>query len=341
VALYATAAVGSDVGQQLYPIVIATWDFSVPAVNNAWAVLTEQEGSVIDAVQVGCTTCEQLQCDGTVGFGGSPDETGETTLDAMIMDGDTISAGAVGNVRQVKQAVALARFVMDHTEHTFMSGDQLMDFATSMGFQLTNLSTPQSIAQWKSWESSDCQPNYRTNVVPDPSKSCGPYKPVPVPKARRHNRRSGAPSSLSGSPRTHDTIAVVAVDENGHMAAATSTNGLNHKIPGRVGDSPMVGSGAYVDSDVGGCGATGDGDIMMRFCPCYQAVENLRRGMGAKDAAEDAFDRIRAKYPNFQGGLILLSKSGDFGAAANGGWWFSYAVRTPSMQNTTVYSTNH
>jgi N4-(beta-N-acetylglucosaminyl)-L-asparaginase len=105
----------------------------------------------------------------------------------------------------------------------------------------------------------------------------------------------------------HDTIGVIAINSTGSMAAATSTNGARNKIPGRVGDSPIIGSGAYVDSDIGGCVATGDGDIMMRFSPCYQACENLRRGMSPTAAAQDVINRIVNKYQTFQVQLICIS----------------------------------
>jgi N4-(beta-N-acetylglucosaminyl)-L-asparaginase len=270
-----------------------------------------------------------MQCDGTVGFGGSPDESSETTLDAMIMDGDTMAVGSVGNLRRVKNAIGVARAVLDYTTHSIMAGDQATTFAIEMGFPSTNLSTAGSINEWQLWRNANCQPNYRQNVTPNPTTSCGPYKPITNLPNRRKAR---AHSQAQINKHSHDTIAMIAIDSQGHMASGTSTNGASHKVPGRVGDSPIVGAGSYVDSDVGGCGATGDGDIMMRFLPAYQAVESMRRGMTPTEAADDAFTRIRNKYPYFQGGLVCLNATGGYGGASNG-WVFVFAVKTPAMPN--------
>ncbi len=162
-------------------------------------------------------------------------------------------------------------------------------FALQNGFVSSNLTTNTSLNIWSSWEAKNCQPNYRQNVLPDPSQSCGPYTPITearnyrsaaaaaaVASAGLASRRSenGEVSSDYGlspklkprkrlRPREHDTIGMVAIDQFGRMASGTSTNGLTYKVPGRVGDSPIAGAGSWVDSAVGGCGATGDGDIMM------------------------------------------------------------------------------
>ena len=123
---------------------------------------------------------------------------------------------------------------------------------------------------------------------------------------------------------------MVAIRADGSMACGTSTNGAGHKIPGRVGDGPITGSGSYVDADVGGCGSTGDGDVMMRFLPCYQAVENMRQGMTPADAAVDAVKRMMRKYPKVASGLVVVNKTGGIGAAGSS-WTFSYAYRGGSM----------
>ncbi|KAL2255908.1 hypothetical protein VTK26DRAFT_2503 [Humicola hyalothermophila] len=128
---------------------------------------------------------------------------------------------------------------------------------------------------------------------------------------------------------------MVAIDARGLMAAGTSTNGASFKIPGRVGDGPIVGSGSYVDGEVGGCGATGDGDIMMRFLPCYQAVENLRRGMKPKEAAEDAVRRMLRKYPKISSGIVVVNNKGEHGGAGSG-WTFTYSFRGGTMNATEV-----
>ncbi|KAK5996549.1 Putative N(4)-(beta-N-acetylglucosaminyl)-L-asparaginase [Cladobotryum mycophilum] len=228
--------------------------------------------SALDAVEIGCATCEANQCDGTVGYGGSPDESCETTLDAMIMDGSSMKSGAVANLRRVRDAIAVARHVLEYTEHTLLAGDQATQFALQNGFPSSDLSTPSSMQKCEAWRANDCQPNYRLNVHPNPLSSCGPYTPI-IPLSSVKERDPAAHQA------SHDTLSLIAIHADGSMAAGTTTNGASYKIPGRVGDGPITGSGSYVDGDVGGCGATGDGDIMMRFVPCYQAVESMRRGL--------------------------------------------------------------
>ncbi|CAM4614972.1 hypothetical protein PO909_006958 [Leuciscus waleckii] len=294
--------------QAALPLVINTWHFE-NAAGAAWSSL-QKGGSVLDAVESGCAQCELEQCDGSVGFGGSPDERGETTLDAMIMNGDTMEVGAVGDLRRVKNAVGVARAVMEYTEHTFIVGESATIFAQNMGFMSEELSTNQSIAIFSKWLQQNCQPNYRKNVFPDPSKSCGPFKP---------NAKLWRPKHPKGNfdPSSHDTIGMIVIGKNGQVAAATSTNGATHKIPGRVGDSPVAGAGAYADSTAGGAAATGDGDIMMRFLPSFLAVDLMRNGAQPTVACKMAISRIKKYYPNFFGALICANTTGGYGAACN------------------------
>lgn len=216
-----------------------------------------------------------------------------------------------------------------------------------------NLTTADSAASCLAWKEAACQPNYRgANVSPDPTTACGPYSPLSVAggeaaatstvSARMATapeldlkKSRGAYDASAG--RSHDTISMIAIHADGTMAAGTSTNGASHKIPGRVGDGPITGSGSYVDGDVGGCGATGDGDIMMRFLPCYQAVESMRRGMTPTEAAEDAVLRIITKYPDAATGIVVVNNQGEHGGAGSG-WTFTYAFRGGSMNETEVVS---
>ncbi|TRY89033.1 hypothetical protein DNTS_022157 [Danionella cerebrum] len=282
------------------PLVINTWHFE-NAASAAWGAL-QKDGSVLDAVERGCAQCELEQCDGSVGFGGSPDERGETTLDAMIMNGNTMEVGAVADLRRIKNAVGVARAVMEYTDHTFIVGESASIFAQNMGFMSEDLATNKSIAIFSQWLQQNCQPNYRKIVSPDPSKSCGPYKP----KAEK-SRQTFAKGHFD--PSSHDTIGMVVVGKNGQVAVATSTNGATHKIPGRVGDSPVAGAGAYADSTAGGAAATGDGDIMMRFLP--------RNGAQPTVACTSAISRIKKYYPDFFGALICANTTGGYGAACN------------------------
>lgn len=287
----------------------------------------------MDAVVDGCTQCEIDQCDMSVGYGGSPDENGETTLDAMIIDGETHSIGAVGALRNVKGAIGVARAVMDHTKHTLLVGDQATAFALRMGFPLSNLSTPASTQQWRQWLANRCQPNYwKNNVIPDPTKSCGPYSPKPPGQANLQ----AVPRSLSTHRiEGHDTIGMIAISADGKISAGTSTNGWEFKIPGRVGDSPIPGSGAYADKNVGACAATGNGDIMMRFAPCFYAVELMRQGVSPTMAAHKALTRIKAYYPENQGSLVVANIKGEYGGACMG-WNWSYSVMNPSLPKPTI-----
>lgn len=307
------------------PIVVNTWggDFTA-ATDAAFHALEQGSFSVIDAVEIGCTVCERNQCDGSVGYGGSPDENCETTLDAMIMDGATMKSGAVASLRRVRNAISVARHILEHTTHTMLAGDLAADFAIQSGFKAENLTTDTSLQKCQAWKDDGCQPNYRLNVQPDPSSSCGPYVPQSLSSASNFAHQA-----------SHDTLSLIALHHDGSMAAGTTTNGASHKIPGRVGDGPITGSGSYVDSDVGGCGATGDGDVMMRFLPCYQAVENLRQGMTPTQAAEDAVRRMLRKYPDISSGIVVLNNKGEHGAAGSG-WTFTYSYRGGSMDKTEV-----
>jgi len=295
-----------------WPVVITTWGFR-NATESAWKVL-QNNGSALDAIEQGCMTCERLQCDHTVGYGGSPDENGETTLDSMIMDGATFNVGAVASLRNIKPAISVARKVLEHTTHSILAGELASQFALSMGFVEESLTTAESKEMWLEWRNNNCQPNYWTDVTPDSNDSCGPYKPKhlnDIPEVKKEEGKNI-------DEHNHDTIGMVAIDETGHMVAGTSTNGLKHKIPGRVGDSPIPGSGAYAVNNVGGAAATGDGDVMLRFLPSYQAVESMRQGHPPAEAAKISLERIIQYYPKFEGAVVAMSKDGMIGAACFG-----------------------
>lgn len=282
----------------------------------------------------GCAVCEREQCDGTVGFGGSPNEVGETTLDAMLMDGRTMNIGAVASLRQIKNAIAVARRVLENTKHTILVGEQATDFAVQMGFKKESLSSPRSKQIYNEWRARNCQPNFWQNVIPNPSMSCGPYEPVTSP----FHKSDKSPNDINSmfSQNNHDTIGMVVVDKNGDIAAGTSTNGATHKIPGRVGDSPIPGSGAYADNAVGGAAATGDGDILMRFLPSFLAVEFLRNGLSPDAAGEKALERIAQHYPTFVGAIVIVDKNGNYGAACHGIDSFPFSVYNLETNNVRI-----
>lgn len=321
------------------PIVINTWNFT-DANALAWRELSNSH-SAIDAIEVGCGQCEIERCDGTVGWGGSPSENGETTLDAMIMDGETYDVGAVGAIRRIKSAISVARMVLERTNHTLLVGEMATQFALSLGFKEESLTSDESRKLHAEWLQNSCQPNFWKNVVPNPRKYCGPYRvPGSGDKADHYNIPEGkTPSTIDQTnidfDKIHDTIGMVAIDSNHKLAAGTSTNGLRNKILGRVGDSPIPGAGAYAAKEAGAAAATGDGDVMMRFLLSYQAVENLRRGMTAQQAADDVIKRQtnRTHRPYSHAAVVVLDKSGYYGAACCGFKQFPFIVSDSKKQN--------
>ena len=346
------------------PVVLHAWSFPDDVIGTAYAILADG-GAAVPAVVRGTQQAELNPEVHNVGIGGTPDSAGETSLDAMLVDGDTLDMGAVGALRGVPSAIYTASLVLRHTEHSLLVGDQATDFARKFGQQnVGDITTDYSAAAHARWVGRDCQPNFWRDVTG--TDSCGavldrpsgsitsmaptdpgpgtawPYGSVveargslweaaaaqgngsyPAPGATAYGRRRRAQGqeeelyAYIGGEGNHDTIPMLAVDSSGSIAAATTTNGLSYTIPGRVGDSPIPGAGNYAITGVGGCGATGDGDIMMRFLPCYQAVESLRLGMSPKDAAEDAIARIREYYPQFSGAVIVVDAEGNHAGATN------------------------
>ncbi|XP_074291128.1 putative isoaspartyl peptidase/L-asparaginase 3 isoform X3 [Silene latifolia] len=253
-----------------------------------------------------------------------------------------MEVGAVAAMRYVKDGIKAARLVMDYTEHTLLVGEQASVFAISMGLPgPMNLSSEDSLQKWIKWKENNCQPNFRKNLFP--SNSCGPYHPEEngyfdeTSSSYLNLLETTIPKLSQISIHNHDTISMAVIDKMGHVAVGTSTNGATFKIPGRVGDGPIAGSSAYADDEVGACGATGDGDIMMRFLPCYQAVESMRQGMEPKLAAEDAISRISRKFPNFVGAIFAVNKDGVHAGACHG-WTFQYSVRLPHMDDVKVFT---
>jgi N4-(beta-N-acetylglucosaminyl)-L-asparaginase len=325
------------------PFVVNTWSGPFTTATDAafHALLNPLPNSTtpaLDAIEAGCAACERTRCDGTVGAGGSPDEACETTLDALIMDGTTLNSGAVGGLRRIRRAISAARAVLEHTRHSMLVGDLATAFAVENGLgPEEDLGSEESRKRCENWRREGCKGNFRVRVEPDPERSCGPYRPVPVRQGFEWDLgRCGLDGQSAGDGLpSHDTMSMVVIDGSGAMAAGTTTNGAAFKVPGRVGDGPIVGSGSYADGEVGGCGATGDGDIMMRFLPCYQAVENLRRGMTPTEAAEDAVSRMLRRYPRISSGIVVVDNEGEHGAAASG-WTFTYSFRGGTMNATEV-----
>ncbi len=348
------------------PVVISTW-FG-PAVDAAWDYANHSFGA-LDIVEAGCAFCEAAECDHTVGWGGSSDTFGETTLDALIMDGGSHDVGAVADLRRVKGAISAARKVMHYTTHSILAGEGATNFSLAMGMPEEDLHSNFSVGDYNAWRGRNCQPNFWANVV-DGNTTCGPYTPIPTPAptpiplraappgragqwlvagagGAGDGRRAWPTPSPAGPPRQrptratrqdHDTIGMCALDVSGSIAVGVSSNGADHKVMGRVGDAPIVGAGGYASNEAGCAAATGDGDITMRFLPAYQAVENMRRGMSPTDACIDAVRRIAKYYPVFELGLLCMDAQGQYGAASHG-WDFVYCVAAPDTEGKVVCNT--
>ena len=285
------------------PVVLTSWDFGPGANDVAWPIL-ERNGSALDAVEAAINYVELLPDEYYVGYGGSPNSIGETTLDAMMMWGPTHDVGAVGCLKRVKRAISVARKVMEETQHTLIVGDDATRLAAKFGFDETSLTNQESLKAWEEWAAKG-----------EPSDA---WAPEPIDR--------------DAHPEGHDTVGTMAVDAQGNVCVGCSTNGRSFKLPGRVGDSPIAGAGAYCDNEVGAAIATGNGDVMMRFLPTYHTIELMREGASPREAAKAALDRIRKKGYRFEGGVIALARDGSHGAARSG--WddgsFRYAVKTPS-----------
>eukprot|EP01084_Bolivina_argentea_P054803 100492_1 len=297
-----------------YPIIATTWRFG-NATDLAWDIIQNTKDS-LRAVVAGCGYCEMNpgQCNWSVGYGAKPDQTNQVSLDAMIMYAPTHDMGAVGQVSNIKNVIALALNVMKYTQHTMLVGEQVYNFAAQMGFQNESLNSNRSNDQYQSWLNNNCQPNFWRNVI-NGTIQCPPYIPIPIDDININEMEHI--DAINGD--NHDTIGMIAIDENGRMSCGASTNGLTYKINGRVGDTPIPGSGAYCEDGIGGAVATGNGDIMMRFNPTFTATKYMKFGMNVREACEQALREILRYYnESFSGALICMDYLGNIAAANYG-----------------------
>ncbi len=262
------------------PVVIGTWN--VPeATTEAYQVLASG-GSAIDAVEAGCRLEEANEQGQSVGKGGLPDRDGQVTLDACIMDSKG-NSGAVVYLKDVVHAVSVARKVMEETPHVMLAGAGAKQFAIEQGFPVENLLTERSKADWGKWNETSF------------------YKPII-------------------NIENHDTIGMLAIDENGDLSGACTTSGLAYKMAGRVGDSPIIGAGLYVDNKVGAATATGLGEEIVKNVGSFLIVELMRQGKSPQEACEIAVQRIvdrsGDRIKDFQVGFIALNKKGEYGSFA-------------------------
>ncbi len=290
------------------PIVISTWDFGKAANAEAWEVLSRQ-GRALDAVEAGVKIPESDPNNHSVGYGGLPDRDGHVTLDACIMD-ENSNCGSVMCLEHIVHPISVARMVMEKTPHVVLAGDGALQFALANGFKKENLLTPESEKMWKEWLR-----NSR-------------YEPV----INIENKKYGTndKSLQPGGTANHDTIGMLAIDVNGNLSGACTTSGLAFKMHGRVGDSPIIGAGLFVDNEIGSATSTGVGEEVIRIVGSHLVVEYMRLGISPRDACRKAVERIVTRDPekakNLQVGFLALKKDGSFGAfCIQKG--FTYAVR--------------
>ncbi len=312
-------------------------------------------GSALDGIESGCRYCEDHQCDTTVGYGNHPDTRGDTSLDALIMDGDTFDMGCVGYIRKYRNVISIARAVMHYTAHTMLVGDGAEAFANEMGFIEHSATNAQSKEIYENWKIKDnCQPNFYENI-PEAKVNCGPYHvnvtASPLSDSansggNKVNAKSATPISSrralkhqdklwQANKENHDTIGMITRDNTGSMACGTSTNGANHKVSGRIGDSPIPGAGCYVDTTIGVATATGDGDVMMRFLPAFNAVTLMQNGVPPKEACSQALGKITNVFPTFSGGLVCVTNNGEHAGVSNN-MSFTYSVMMEGMTEVQV-----
>ncbi len=267
-----------------FPIVISTWNHGLPANEAAWEILSTG-GYSLDAVEAGVRVPEGDPKVITVGYGGIPDAEGKVTLDACIMD-EKGRAGSVTYLQHIKHPISVARLVMEKTPHVMLSGKGALKFALDNGFKKEKLLTPEMKKRWKKWKK----------------------------EKRKFSQKINIENQLL---ENHDTIGMLAIDKDGRISGACTTSGMGFKMPGRVGDSPIIGAGLFVDGEVGGAVATGSGELVMKTLGTFLVVEFMRNGMAPSEACEEAVKRIAKKIPDFENhqiGYIALNIKGEYGS---------------------------
>lgn len=263
-------------------------------------------GSALDAVEKATNMIELDPEDMSVGYGGAPNEAGVVQLDASVMDGGTYNAGAVAAIENIRNPSSVARKVMERTDHVMLVGRGALDFAKKMGFPEEEMLTGKAREAWLRW---------RENL--NDRDKWGP------PEHLRGRESTGTlDQAIAEAVEIHGTVNVLAIDSNGDIAGITSTSGYAWKIPGRVGDSPIIGAGLYVDNEVGSAGAVGRGEDVIKACSSYHIVMRMREGRSPEEACMDALRMIEERYrkvnPDYYPGehFIALSRNGEVGCAA-------------------------
>jgi N4-(beta-N-acetylglucosaminyl)-L-asparaginase len=261
------------------PIVLSTWKFGLQANEAAWKVLLAG-GNSLDAVEQGVKVVEADPEEQTVGYGGRPDRDGHVTLDACIMD-HQLNIGSVACLEHIMHPISVARAVMEKTPHVMLAGDGALQFALEQGFKKMNLLTEKSEQEWKNWLKEK------------------KYQPVV-------------------NIENHDTIGMIALDAEGRLSGACTTSGMAYKMRGRIGDSPIIGAGLYVDGEIGAATATGHGEEVIRVAGCHLVVELMRQGLSPEEACREAVERVYKKQQHrikdIQVGFIALNLHGEYGS---------------------------
>lgn len=281
------------------PVVISTWKHGLEANEAAYNIL-KSGGNSLDAVEMGVKVSEDDPKVLSVGYGGLPDERGVVTLDAAIMDWKA-RIGSVIFVENIHNPVCLARKVLEDTEHTILAADGAYDFALKNGFKPENLLTEESIRKFREW------------------KTSGSQKAMEIHTDDFLKKEKLSEINKDGN---HDTIGMVAIDSEGHVSAACTTSGMAWKLHGRVGDSPIIGSGLYVDGEIGGAASTGRGEECIRACGSFLIVELMRNGKSPMEACKLACERVYKlnllsdinRDHIYQVGFIALNVKGEIGA---------------------------
>lgn len=288
------------------PVVIATWPFGKLAADAALPLLAAGKPA-LDSVIAGAEVVENDLTVRSVGFGSLPDRIGRLTLDACVMDGKTLACGAVAALEHIRHPAAVARRVMEKTPHVFLVGDGAKWFAVQQGFPLEMPYTPEAIAEWLA--------KHPDKKKADPRKA--PEKPEDI--------------NVVIDEHNHDTVTVLGRDKAGNLGGVCTTSGLSHKLPGRVGDSPIIGAGLYVDDLAGAAGATGVGEEIIRIGGSLFIVEQMRAGKSPQEACEAACRRVNAAavrrgvHPA-NVAFLALDPKGNVGAACTERTNFRYAV---------------
>ena len=288
------------------PLVISTWDSGMAVNAEAWKILNAN-GKAVDAVEAGAISIENEQnC--CVGLGGYPDRDGIVTLDACIMDHNA-NCGAVAGLERIKHPISVARKVMEKTPHVILVGNGAQQFALENGFPLESgeLSKDAQNAFYNWKKTSQYKPvlNIENNpTVPDVKKQQGPF----------------APAFFEDGTPNHDTMGLVAMDSSGDLSGAVTTSGMAFKVHGRVGDSPIIGAGLFVDNEIGAATSSGVGEEVIRICGTHLVVEFMRQGYSPEQACKKAVQRIVKRDPikakSIQVGFLAMNKKGQYGAYA-------------------------